>query len=63
MQTHLVETIIRELQGLLANEPAWQSASPSQLEHAAQSIQRAIIAEIYTNALFPNDDADVCRDQ
>jgi len=41
----------------------WSVASDSQTEEAKLYIERYIMSRIYMQAMFPNGDADVLRDQ
>ena len=39
------------------------AASVAQLEEAKLYIERSVMSRIYTQAMFPNGDADMMRDQ
>jgi hypothetical protein len=38
-------------------------ASVGQLEEAKMYVERSVMSRIYTQAMFPNGDADMMRDQ
>ncbi|XP_071638719.1 GTPase-activating protein and VPS9 domain-containing protein 1-like isoform X1 [Temnothorax longispinosus] len=45
------------------NDPIWQSASANQLDLARVVVERTVMARVYHNALYLNEDGDVYRDQ
>ncbi|XP_071650319.1 GTPase-activating protein and VPS9 domain-containing protein 1-like [Temnothorax longispinosus] len=45
------------------NNPIWQSTSANQLDLARVVVERTVMARVYHNALYLNEDGDVYRDQ
>lgn len=41
----------------------WRFATPENLDYAKKSLERALMAHIYVFALYPNGEADHCRDE
>jgi len=41
----------------------WAAASESQRDEAKLYVERYVMSRIYMQAMFPNGDADVMRDQ
>ncbi|XP_060810248.1 GTPase-activating protein and VPS9 domain-containing protein 1 [Amyelois transitella] len=44
-------------------DPSWEGASPTSLEAAELTVERAAFARLYLHVLFPNGDGDIARDQ
>ncbi|XP_033227479.1 GTPase-activating protein and VPS9 domain-containing protein 1 isoform X2 [Belonocnema kinseyi] len=59
----LVETFLGKIHAEMDNDPIWQAASNGQLELARIVMERIVMAQMYYNALYPNGDGDLCRDQ
>lgn len=47
----------------LLSEPMWRFATLENLDYAKRSLERALMAHIYAFALYPNGEADHCRDE
>lgn len=62
-KAQLVQKFLTSLFQGMEVDPTWQTASDLQLSLAQQTIERAIMSQIYLNALYPNGDGDVLRDQ
>lgn len=45
------------------NDPIWQCACENQLNLARAVVERTVMARVYHNALYPNGDGDIYRDQ
>lgn len=41
----------------------WRCATSENFEYARKSMERALMAHVYIFALYPNGDADHCRDE
>ncbi|XP_019699609.1 receptor-mediated endocytosis protein 6 homolog isoform X3 [Harpegnathos saltator] len=59
----LVDNFLGKVHAEMDNDPIWQSASTSQLDLARAVVERTVMARVYHNALYPNGDGDVYRDQ
>ncbi|KAL2750898.1 receptor-mediated endocytosis protein 6 [Vespula maculifrons] len=59
----LVDNFLSKIHVEMDNDPIWQAASESQLELARVVVERTVMARVYHNALYPNGDGDVYRDQ
>ncbi|XP_018045878.1 PREDICTED: GTPase-activating protein and VPS9 domain-containing protein 1 isoform X2 [Atta colombica] len=59
----LVDTFLGKVHAEMDNDPIWQSASANQLDLARVVVERTVMARVYHNALYPNGDGDVYRDQ
>ncbi|XP_047525386.1 receptor-mediated endocytosis protein 6 homolog [Pieris napi] len=44
-------------------DPSWEGATPTVLESAEITVERAVFARLYLQVLFPNGDGDIARDQ
>lgn len=58
-----VERTLAYLYGQLVQEPIWQFADLERIAYAKKSLERSLMAQIYTSALYPNGEADQCRDR
>jgi hypothetical protein len=68
MQMDIVERLLADMHRLMSTDDVWRSASDEQLTRAHTCLERAIFAQVYVHALFPNDDdgghrPDVERDE
>ncbi|XP_018357259.1 PREDICTED: GTPase-activating protein and VPS9 domain-containing protein 1 [Trachymyrmex septentrionalis] len=59
----LVDNFLGKVHAEMDNDPIWQSASANQLDLARVVVERTVMARVYHNALYPNGDGDVYRDQ
>ncbi|XP_031844110.1 GTPase activating protein and VPS9 domains 1 isoform X2 [Nomia melanderi] len=59
----LVDNFLGEVHAKMDNDPIWQCASENQLALARVVVERTVMARVYHNALYPNGDGDVYRDQ
>ncbi|XP_012231698.1 GTPase-activating protein and VPS9 domain-containing protein 1 isoform X2 [Linepithema humile] len=59
----LVDNFLGKIHAEMDNDPIWQSASANQLDLARVVVERTVMARVYHNALYPNGDGDVYRDQ
>ncbi|GAB6021964.1 hypothetical protein CHUAL_006124 [Chamberlinius hualienensis] len=62
-KTDFLEQFLQYLYKQMETDPIWRGASPLQLEQANGAIERSIMGKLYINALYPNGDADIHRDQ
>ncbi|XP_076292582.1 GTPase activating protein and VPS9 domains 1 isoform X1 [Lasioglossum baleicum] len=59
----LVDNFLGEVHAKMDNDPIWQCASENQLALARVVVERTVMARVYHNALYPNGDGDIYRDQ
>ncbi|KAK1119373.1 hypothetical protein K0M31_013207 [Melipona bicolor] len=59
----LVDSFLGKLNAKIDNDPIWQCACENQLNLARVAVERTVMARVYHNALYPNGDGDVYRDQ
>lgn len=59
----LVDKFLSKVHAKMDNDPIWQCASESQLALARVVVERTVMARVYHNALYPNGDGDLYRDQ
>ncbi|XP_076183626.1 GTPase activating protein and VPS9 domains 1 isoform X2 [Ptiloglossa arizonensis] len=59
----LVDSFLGKVHAKMDNDPIWQCASENQLALARVVVERTLMARVYHNALYPNGDGDVYRDQ
>ncbi|XP_071575221.1 GTPase-activating protein and VPS9 domain-containing protein 1-like [Temnothorax nylanderi] len=59
----LVDNFLGKVHAEMDNDPIWQSASANQLDLARVVVERTVMARVYHNALYLNEDGDVYRDQ
>ncbi|XP_078044558.1 GTPase activating protein and VPS9 domains 1 [Augochlora pura] len=59
----LVDNFLGDVHAKMENDPIWQCASENQLVLARVVVERTVMARVYHNALYPNGDGDVYRDQ
>ncbi|CAL7948132.1 unnamed protein product [Xylocopa violacea] len=59
----LVDGFLARVHAKMDNDPIWQCASENQLNLARVVVERTVMARVYHNALYPNGDGDVYRDQ
>ncbi|XP_076233243.1 GTPase activating protein and VPS9 domains 1 isoform X2 [Calliopsis andreniformis] len=59
----LVDSFLGKVHAKMDNDPIWQCASENQLTLARVVVERTVMARVYHNALYPNGDGDVYRDQ
>lgn len=62
-KTDAVDRALRYLYERMGSEPMWQCATEENLSYAKKSLERSIMGQIYIYALYPNGDADQCRDE
>ncbi|XP_044728501.1 serine-rich adhesin for platelets isoform X2 [Chrysoperla carnea] len=62
-KTDLLYSFMETLATEMNKDSNWKDASESQLELARTAIERTLISRVYINALFPNGDGDISRDQ
>ncbi|KAG9477891.1 hypothetical protein GDO78_013074 [Eleutherodactylus coqui] len=62
-KTAQVEEFLQSLYGAMAQDVIWQNASEEQLQDAQIAIERSVMNRIFKLAFYPNQDADVLRDQ
>ncbi|ESO85912.1 hypothetical protein LOTGIDRAFT_130207 [Lottia gigantea] len=62
-KTDLVNSFLEFIYREMEQEPIWAAATECQLEDACLAIERSVMSRIYTQALFPNGDGDISRDQ
>ncbi|KHN76774.1 GTPase-activating protein and VPS9 domain-containing protein 1 [Toxocara canis] len=61
-RTDAVERTLAMLNARLPLEPMWKHADAEMLAYARKSLERSLMAQIYVLALYPNGEADQCRD-
>ncbi|XP_076673671.1 GTPase activating protein and VPS9 domains 1 isoform X2 [Andrena cerasifolii] len=59
----LVDSFLGKVHTKMDNDPIWQCASENQLSLARVVVERTVMARVYHNALYPNGDGDIYRDQ
>ncbi|XP_071576781.1 GTPase-activating protein and VPS9 domain-containing protein 1-like [Temnothorax nylanderi] len=59
----LVDNFLGKVHAEMDNDPIWQSASTNQLDLARVVVERTVMARVYHNALYLNEDGDIYRDQ
>ncbi|XP_043577726.1 GTPase-activating protein and VPS9 domain-containing protein 1 isoform X1 [Bombus pyrosoma] len=59
----LVDSFLSKLNAKIDNDSIWQCACENQLNLARVVVERTVMARVYHNALYPNGDGDVYRDQ
>ncbi|XP_014298112.1 GTPase-activating protein and VPS9 domain-containing protein 1 [Microplitis demolitor] len=59
----LLENFLSKVHDEMDNDPIWQVASENQLDLANMVVERTVMARVYHNALYPNGDGDIYRDQ
>ncbi|XP_015108702.1 GTPase-activating protein and VPS9 domain-containing protein 1 [Diachasma alloeum] len=59
----LVDHFLGKINSEMEGDSIWQAASEVQLEMAKVVVERTLMARVYHNALYPNGDGDVYRDQ
>lgn len=59
----LVDSFLSKLHAKMDNDPIWQCACENQLNLARAVVERTVMARVYHNALYPNGDGDIYRDQ
>nr|XP_034194503.1 GTPase-activating protein and VPS9 domain-containing protein 1 [Osmia lignaria]XP_034194504.1 GTPase-activating protein and VPS9 domain-containing protein 1 [Osmia lignaria] len=59
----LVDNFLSKVHAKMDNDPIWQCASENQLTLARVVVERTVMARVYHNALYPNGDGDLYRDQ
>ncbi|XP_053551606.1 GTPase-activating protein and VPS9 domain-containing protein 1 isoform X3 [Bombina bombina] len=62
-KTAQVEEFLQSLYGAMAQDVIWQNASEEQLQDAQTAIERSVMNRIFKLAFYPNQDADILRDQ
>ncbi|VDM28806.1 unnamed protein product [Toxocara canis] len=62
-RTDAVERTLAMLNARLPLEPMWKHADAEMLAYARKSLERSLMAQIYVLALYPNGEADQCRDR
>ncbi|CAF0938095.1 unnamed protein product, partial [Rotaria sordida] len=60
---HLIELFLQDCCREITSDINWKTASPEQFAMSQTSIERMVMAKIYTAALYPNGQIDVQRDQ
>ncbi|CAF0784542.1 unnamed protein product, partial [Didymodactylos carnosus] len=60
---HLVEVFLDKCNRELLSDINLKAASPEQIQMAQTAIERMVMSKIYTQALYPNGQVDVQRDQ
>ncbi|CAF1085477.1 unnamed protein product, partial [Didymodactylos carnosus] len=60
---HLVELFLDKCNRDLLSDINWRTASPEQIQMSHIAIERMVMSNIYTQALYPNGQVDVQRDQ
>ncbi|KAK3698810.1 hypothetical protein RRG08_060717 [Elysia crispata] len=59
----LLEQFLQLLYQDMGADPLWKAATELQIEDGQQAIERFLMSRIYTQAMFPNGDGDIMRDQ
>lgn len=62
-KTHQLSVYLEDLQQRLQNDSEWTTRDTGQLRLVEQAMERALLTQLYTAAVFPNGEADHCRDQ
>lgn len=62
-KTDLLDNFLQTLSIEMERDSTWQAANEVQLEQARAAIERAVMGRVYIQALYPNGDGDVSRDQ
>ncbi|XP_026481715.1 GTPase-activating protein and VPS9 domain-containing protein 1-like [Ctenocephalides felis] len=58
----LLETFLRAMHSSMLKDVNWQAASEEQLAAATLCIERIVMSRVYLNALYPNGEGDIARD-
>uniref|UniRef100_F1KQR4 Receptor-mediated endocytosis protein 6 n=1 Tax=Ascaris suum TaxID=6253 RepID=F1KQR4_ASCSU len=61
-RTDTVERTLSMLYARMPMEAMWKHADTEMLAYARKSLERSLMAQVYVLALYPNGDADQCRD-
>ncbi|XP_046589846.1 GTPase-activating protein and VPS9 domain-containing protein 1 isoform X3 [Neodiprion lecontei] len=59
----MVDNFLGSIHMEMDRDPIWQVASEGQLELARMVLERTVMARVYHNALYPNGEGDIHRDQ
>ncbi|KAK0172061.1 hypothetical protein PV328_005429 [Microctonus aethiopoides] len=59
----LLDNFLKIIHGDMNNDAIWQVASDSQLALSRTVVERTVMARVYHNAMYPNGDGDIYRDQ
>jgi hypothetical protein len=62
-RSYLVDRALNELYEQITVEPIWQCLSDDNLEYVRKSMERSLMSQVYSHALYPNGEADVSRDE
>ncbi|XP_047101988.1 GTPase-activating protein and VPS9 domain-containing protein 1 isoform X3 [Schistocerca piceifrons] len=62
-KTDLLDNFLQALFIEMEQDPMWQAASSAQISQAHTAIERAVISRVYLQAIYPNGDGDISRDQ
>jgi hypothetical protein len=62
-KTDLVERFLASLYRRMPDESPWRSANDDRLAYARKSLERSVMAQVHTVALYPNGEADIYRDE
>lgn len=62
-KTQIVERFLNLLYSALESDIHWRRATQDQIDHARRVIERHVMTQIYWNAFYPNDEADIHRDK
>ncbi|XP_048505942.1 GTPase-activating protein and VPS9 domain-containing protein 1 isoform X2 [Athalia rosae] len=59
----MVDNFLGSIHAEMDRDPIWQVASEGQLDLARMVMERTVMARVYHNALYPNGEGDIHRDQ
>ncbi|CAB3384514.1 Hypothetical predicted protein [Cloeon dipterum] len=62
-KTELLYNFLEELASEMERDPLWRAANESRLDIARQIVEQTVISRVYLNALYPNGEGDISRDQ
>ncbi|XP_059482165.1 GTPase-activating protein and VPS9 domain-containing protein 1 [Neocloeon triangulifer] len=62
-KTELLYTFLEELASEMERDALWRITNESRLDIARQIVEQTVISRVYMNALYPNGEGDISRDQ
>lgn len=58
-----MERALNSLYERLPHEKMWRFANAERISFVKKSVERSLMAQLYVYALYPNGEADQCRDR
>lgn len=62
-KTELVVSFLNKIWAILEQEPMFAATNEDQRAEARKAVERTIFSELYMAAIYPNQEADISRDQ